>query len=143
MPHFPKPFFRKSRKTWYVELNGKQINLGRDKESAFAAYHKLLACPEAAPKQNLDSSLVVVICDKFLSWVQKHRSEATYWWYRHRQERFFAKFPNLTVGELKPFHVQQWVDGYEIAPTTQRNCIRSIKRPLAWAVQQGYIDKPD
>ena len=141
MPHFPKPFFRKSRKTWYVEINGKQINLGKDKDLAFEKYHKLLASPDTAPEPQLESKLVVVICDNFLQWVQKHRSEATYGWYLQRLERFAEKYPNLTVDELKPYHVQQWIDQYDIAPTTQRNYIRSLKRAVAWAVQQGYIDK--
>ena len=47
MPHFPKPFFRKSRQLWYVELDGKQHNLGPDQEAAFTAYHKLMAAAEA------------------------------------------------------------------------------------------------
>ena len=28
MPHFPKPFYRKPRRHWYVEIHGKQIDLG-------------------------------------------------------------------------------------------------------------------
>ena len=32
MPHFPKPFYRKPRRRWYIEINGKQINLGPDRD---------------------------------------------------------------------------------------------------------------
>lgn len=28
MPHYPEPFFRKSRGLWYVQLEGTQHNLG-------------------------------------------------------------------------------------------------------------------
>lgn len=45
MPHFPKPFFRKSRSLWYVELDGKQVNLGPDREAAFKRYHQFMAEP--------------------------------------------------------------------------------------------------
>ena len=31
MPHFPKPFFRRKKDRWYVQLDGKQINLGSDR----------------------------------------------------------------------------------------------------------------
>ena len=93
MPHYPKPFFRKSRSTWFVELNGRQINLGRDREEAFKRYHQLLASPKDAPK--LDSSLVVVICDNFLDWVKKNRADATYRIYLERLERFAAQYPDL------------------------------------------------
>lgn len=39
----PKPFFRKFTQTWYLTLNGKQINLGPDEEAAFEKYHELMA----------------------------------------------------------------------------------------------------
>lgn len=38
--HVPKPFFRKGRNRWYVQLRGKQINLGPDKEEAFRQYYR-------------------------------------------------------------------------------------------------------
>jgi hypothetical protein len=37
MPRYPKPFFRKSRQLWYVQLAGRQVNLGPDRDAAFAA----------------------------------------------------------------------------------------------------------
>ena len=43
--HFPKPFFEKARKSWYVEINRKQIKLGADKEKAFQQYHQLMQQP--------------------------------------------------------------------------------------------------
>ena len=39
MPHFPKPFFKKARGLWYVEINRQQVNLGPDREAAFRQYH--------------------------------------------------------------------------------------------------------
>jgi hypothetical protein len=35
MPHFPKPFSGKNAGLRYVQLNGKQHNLGRDRDDAF------------------------------------------------------------------------------------------------------------
>jgi hypothetical protein len=37
MPHYPKPFFRKSRQLWYVQIDGR-INLGPDCNAAFVQY---------------------------------------------------------------------------------------------------------
>jgi len=138
MPHYPKPFFRKPRGLWYVQLRGKQINLGPDREAAFQRYHELLAAPKEGPIVT-DSSQVVALCDVFLEWVKKHRAAATYEWYRYRLQRFVSHYPELSISELKPYHVQQWVDGQDIRPTTQRNCIRAIKRAMKWSKQQGYI----
>ncbi|MCA9195528.1 MAG: tyrosine-type recombinase/integrase, partial [Planctomycetales bacterium] len=43
--------------------------------------------------------------------------------------------------ELKPFHVEEWVDSYRLSTTSRRNYFRTIKRCLNWAERQGYIDK--
>ena len=32
MAHFPKPFFKKSRRKWYVEVDRNQVNLGADRD---------------------------------------------------------------------------------------------------------------
>ena len=37
-----KPWFRKSKKRWFVEFNGKQVNLGPHKKEAFQLFHKLM-----------------------------------------------------------------------------------------------------
>ena len=42
MAHFPKPFFKKARGLWYVEINRKQINLGPDRDAAFELYHQMM-----------------------------------------------------------------------------------------------------
>ncbi len=49
MPRFPKPFFKKSHRCWYVELDGKQVRLGPDEAAAHKRYHELMAeGPKAA-----------------------------------------------------------------------------------------------
>lgn len=139
MSHYPKPFFRKSRQLWYVQLNGRQFNLGPDRDEAFTRYHELMAKPEPKVLPTTAAPLVVVLCDRFLDWVQLHRSAGTYQWYWWRLQKFVRKYPELTADELQPFHVQEWVDSLHVAATTQRNCIRAVKRSLRWAQQQGYI----
>jgi hypothetical protein len=42
MAHYPKPFFRARRGLWYVQIEGKQFNLGPDKDAAFKTYHGLM-----------------------------------------------------------------------------------------------------
>jgi hypothetical protein len=39
MTHFPKPFCRPARSLWYVQIDGKQINLGADKTEAFTSVY--------------------------------------------------------------------------------------------------------
>ena len=139
MAHFPKPFFKKARKSWYVEINRKQIKLGSEREKAFQHYHQLMQQP--AEEATTSPESLVGIIDAFMDWTQRNRAPDTYEWYRYRLQRFVDKYPDMLVSSLKPFHVEEWVDRYDIAQTTRRNYFRSIKRCLAWATRQGRIDK--
>lgn len=138
MQKFPKPWYRPARGVWYVTLGGQQINLGPDKDQAFEKYKQLLARPV---ERELSSDSLATIVDAFLDWVQKNRSSPTYGWYQYRLERFVKKFPNLRAVEVRPFHAQQWVDGYKLSVTSRRNYLRTVKRCLAWATKQGYLEK--
>lgn len=139
MARQPKPWFRKDRQAWFVTVHGQRHNLGPDKKAAFERFYTLMRQP-AAKKISIDS--FVAIADAFLEWTQQHRSPDTYDWYRYRIERFCQRYPDLITSEMKPYHVQQWVDSYpNLAQTTRRNYVRSIKRCLTWARQQGYIDE--
>lgn len=142
MSHYPKPFYRKARRLWYVQVRGKQINLGPDRDEALQKYHELMASPEPPAFTPTDPGQpVAALCDRFLEWVQIHRARKTYEGYLYRLQRFVDHYPELTVDELRPFHVQQWVDGYEISVTSRRNYMRSIKTCLRWCSKQGYIDR--
>lgn len=137
MPKFSKPWHRKGR-GWYVTLDGSQIPLSKDRTEAFARYHELMAKPRSKPVQ--DGSVAVLV-DSFLEWVQKHKSEATYIWYKHPLQLFCQRYPTLLVRELKNFHVQQWIDSYEVARGTKRNYARTIVRAMSWCEEQGRIDR--
>ena len=119
MPHFPKPFFRDSRNTWYVQLGGKQINLGPDKTKAFRRYHDLMR--ETRPAQTRCVKVVELI-DEFLESVQQNQSAGTFEWYRFQLQRFAERYPDLEVADLKPFHVQRWIDSLKnVNSGTKRN----------------------
>jgi hypothetical protein len=119
MPHFAKPFFRPARNLWYVQLDGKQVNLGQDRSEAFKTYHALMSAraerAELPPPTLSDGRprLVVELVDQFLDFVQKHRAADTYRWYKDRLNLFCNAVPaDLTAERLRPFHVQQWIDSY-------------------------------
>jgi hypothetical protein len=38
-----KPFYKKARQCWYVQIRDQQIKLGPDKEEAFKEFHRLMA----------------------------------------------------------------------------------------------------
>ncbi len=145
MPHFPKPFYREQRGLWYVQIHGKQVNLGADRNAALARYHALMA--EAGHVETATTVAttqpVLVIIDEFLDWCQKHRSPDTFRWYKDRLNWFCQSIsPDLTVDQLKPFHVQKWVDSRgAMASGTQRNLIAAVKRAMRWGEEMGHVDQ--
>jgi len=134
---FPKPWYRKSRRAWFVTLDGQQIKLGTTKDEALRRYQDLMAKPE---KRVVPSGSLLAIIDAFLDWCQKHRAPDTYEWYRSRLELFAQRHPDLRAIDLRPYHVQQWIDAIDVSSGTKRNYCRSIKRCMRWAKQQGHID---
>ncbi|MCY2952654.1 MAG: tyrosine-type recombinase/integrase [Planctomycetota bacterium] len=138
MPHFPKPYFRESRRSWFVQINGHETNLGPDKDAAFLKYHELMQQP--APL--LPSEAVIVLTDAFLDWCHKNRASRSYDWYKEHIQSFADTIPaSLTVAQLRPFHVQQWVDGKDWSDGMKRGSIIAVQRALNWAVELGFIAK--
>ncbi|MGE0758373.1 MAG: tyrosine-type recombinase/integrase [Pirellulaceae bacterium] len=137
MARQPKPWYRADRDAWFVTVNGTRHNLGSNKKHAFDRFYELMRQPQAA---KVASQSFAAIADVFLDWVEKHRSPDTYVWYQYRIERFCQRYPDLVASEIRPFHVQQWVDSYpDFAKTSRRNYVRTVKRCMRWAKQQGYI----
>lgn len=147
MAKFPQPFFRPARNLWYVQLNGRQINLGSSKEQAFQHYHTLMATPrsknsdQTVIRGDADCPLVLEIIESFLGWCQKHRAARTYDWYVAKTSSFAKSIPrHLRVDQLKPFHVQDWVDSHAgWAPGHKRCCMTAVQRVFNWAMKQGRI----
>ncbi len=140
MKKFPKPWYRPARGLWYVTLDGQQHNLGPDKSAAFEQYKTLLNQPL---RKVVRTESVAVLIDAYLEWCEKHRAADTYRWYCDRLQQFVATIDgDLTVGELRPFHVQQWVDAHaDWSKGSCRNAIAAVKRVFHWAEEQGYIDR--
>ena len=86
MPHFPKPFFKKSRGVWHVEIDRHQYNLGPDRDEAFRRCHELMGQPR---QRKVASEALAAITDAFLEWVERHRSPDTY--------GPFQKFCNIDI----------------------------------------------
>lgn len=141
MSHFPKPWYRPGRKSWFVTLNGRQISLGSDRDEAFRRYHLMMS--EGRTKVVHGDDLTSVL-DAFLEWCECNRAPDTYRWYLDRIQRFASEAipEGMRCLELRPFHLQKWVDRIPgIAPGTKRNYIRAVQRAMKWAEQQGMIDR--
>ena len=140
MARTPKPWWRKDRQCWCVTIDGRRHSLGPDREAAFQRFHQLMSRPREQRTVQIDS--VAGIVDAFLDWTLRNRAKRTYDWYLERTQKFLEQYPNLTVGELRPYHVLEWVDQHpHWADGHRRGCIVAVQRPLRWAEKLGYIDR--
>jgi len=133
-----RPWFWQQRQSWFATIRGVRHNLGPERDAAFDTFHRLMV---ASPAQKpLDSDAVVAVFDEFLEWCQKNRALDTYRWYRDRLQEFAKVIGRtLTVADLKPIHVQRFIDARSVSSGTKRNFVRAVKRALGWAVEQGLI----
>jgi integrase len=97
--------------------------------------------PREQPKVAAHS--IPAILDAFLEWTRNHRAEATYGWYRERLQCFLHSLPeSIAVGQLKPLHVQNWLDARpDWSDGHKRGCITAVQRAFGWATKMGYIDR--
>jgi hypothetical protein len=78
---FPKPFFRESKQTWYVQIGKRQTSLGKDREEAFRRYKEIILHEEGKPAEPQQRLKVAEVCDLFLDWSSRHNDQRTYDWY--------------------------------------------------------------
>ena len=136
----PKPFFRKFTGTWYVQIGKRQINLGRDKKTAWDKYHQLMAERDSIPEQ---LATVAQLFEAYLEWCFSRRSKGTY----DNNRRYLRSFiecigKKLTISKLRPLHITRWMDSHpDWTDTTKNDAISIAQRPFNWAVRQGQIDR--
>jgi integrase len=142
LPRRPQPFFRAQTRSWYVQIGGRQIPLGRDRQLAWAKYDELMAGGETLSYHVAAAQLL----DEFLEHVFKNRAASTYLWYRHYLRSFVQSIGRtLRVSELKTFHVSQWLDQAfgELSQSSRSCAVRAVKAAFNWAVEEGYLhDSP-
>jgi len=101
----PEPFFRADRGLWYVQVRGKQHNLGRDEDEARRQWHNLMSHSDPIPKANDGSPFVVALTDEFLTWNESHRALRTLLWYKEYMTSFVVSMKSpvtFSASQLKP-----------------------------------------
>ena len=134
----PRPYFRSQTQSWYVQLNGRQINLGKDEKAANVKYHQLMA-----GRQEADPDITVrELTTRFLLVAKQETARRTHEWYA-RHAASFVEFvgTRLKVRDLKPFHVSAWLqDRYKTSGANNKNgAVRAVKRVFKWAADEGHI----
>lgn len=130
-----KPYFRKSRDRWYVQFNGRDVNLGKDRAEAMKKWHAMMA-GQHTPKARMTVKKLAL---EFLTWTKANKAVSTYKWYRHFLKSFCRHHPGLMVADLKPMHVARWLDATKYIDNTGNCAVRCVSRCFNWAAEMGVI----
>jgi chorismate mutase-like protein len=128
----PEPFYRPKRRRWYVQIDGKQINLGPDEKQAYQRYDLLMAA-RSLPRLTTSPGghlTVVAVLDAYLDWLHNRvqsgeKAPRTFDWYKKYLNDFASfvtpdyRVRDLTVEQLQPIHVYQWVDCRAAPPSAR------------------------
>jgi hypothetical protein len=109
-----EPFFKKSHRAWYVQLDGKQLRLAADEKEAWDRYHELMAGRKRAAKLVTPGLPVTYTLGRlyaeFLQVAFLGLSPKTKGFYREKLDPLFSHLgDDFHAEELKPLHLHQWV----------------------------------
>jgi integrase len=135
----PEPWYWKARKGWYVYIHGEKIPLGKDKDAADRQFHAIMA-KQPEERQPPPRGSVQELCERFMDWTEKHRPKS-YDWYHARLERFLKHIQGAIVNDIRPFHVQTWLDAQTWGDSYKAGMVTAIRRVFNWSIKQGYLDK--
>jgi integrase len=152
-----RPWYRARTNTWYVEVKGRQVPLGKHPESApppkkgrggwnapdeiVTAFHRLMAAdPANVPKAS--EVKVCVLCDLFLDFSEKNHKPDTYRGYKGFLQDFCESYGTMPARDLRPLHVTRWLDAHPGWKGCRRNAIVAVKRAFNWADAEGVL-KPN
>lgn len=136
----PRPFFRKPRGLWYIQIGSKQFNLGPDKAAARRQADDLL---KEHYKPKVPSGTVVALLDRFLAFCKQDRAAKTFEWYFWRLDSFKNSLKNqlMQAADIGPALLDDWLTNHNWGRTMRHGCIRAVQRAFRFGVKHKLIDK--
>jgi integrase/recombinase XerC len=141
--HIEGPWFRKSKNTWYITQDGRNVSLGvggkGNRKEAVAAWHKAIA---DGPKDKTPAKLpetVSAAVAGFLADAQARTKPSTHALYKRHLDALTAELGKGPVAALTVPILAQWLQGLAVGSTTQAITLRSVSAFLGWCVRQEII----
>src|SRR5262245_55656834 len=131
---------------YFATINGKQEELalgpkddprGPTYLAALEAFKKILALDT---NKGTSKYLVSALMNQYRMDRKSRGKELPVW--EVMCKTFAEQFGGLTVGELRPYHIGQWLASRTTwNPTTQAHGVRLVQAALNWAERKGVIDR--
>ena len=135
-----KPWYRKDRDTWYVNVHGKRIKLVDGKANRNEAYRRFLALNPAETKAITARVTGKEVCEQFVEFALANLKPKTYDGYKRFLGPFGRHVEAIDGNEVQPKHVTKFLEQRPTwGKTTRFNAITAIKRAWSWAVAEGHL----
>lgn len=139
------PWYRTSRRAWYVESDGKQVCLAKGDKAdtraeAMQAFHRLMA-DEPQPGGRAADLTAAVVCDRFLTAAERRFAADTFVWYKRYLQSFvaFRRTGLVPVSRLTEDHATAWLDAQPgWGRSSRRAAVTCVKQAFAWAERKGH-----
>jgi integrase len=137
----PKPWYRASKKAWYLQVSRhQQLRLGKTKAEADAAYRRwLLEQGEGLPAPERQRLTVAEVAQEFLDHSQRSNDNRTYEFYRYFVAPFVERFGSAAAATFLPLAFTKWLDERKGWKGARRNAIIAVKRMFNWAVNDAGL----
>jgi integrase len=138
-----KPWWNEAKGAWYSTIGGELCRLAAGRENrreAEGEFHRLKALA-ASGKARGRSITAYELCLRFLARCERELAPASYETYRNHLRAFDRHFGrSVTVAELRPHHIAEWVGSKAWADTTRADHAAAIKSATRWGLRQGYVE---
>jgi integrase len=128
-----KLWFRNFTQSWYTTVDGKKVNLGKDKRKAEAAWHKIESGGQTPTTVRLKNAF-----DLYLASLGECTADTRDVAQRHLAS-FLAFVGNVQVQKLKPLVWTEYLKTKSWSESTKRTALNKILAALNYAVDQGAI----
>jgi integrase len=136
----PHPWFREGKGAWFVHIDGRQINLGKDKEEAFRKFHGLMAGRGQVGAETDPSLTAEQLVRAYLADGERRLQQNTLRVTRIFLEDFSRKYGKTLAKDVRRFQVEQWVQGHPTwNPSTENLAKTKLVALFHWGVAQGLL----
>jgi integrase len=148
----PKPFYRNQTRSFYVQLDGRQINLGPDEAEAYRRWHLLMAGANEAVIEAMNEPIdkpqaitVQQLVKRYLGWQdgQSKLKPRTKEWYKSHLKSFESVAGNRVAEEINQDDVDRWFAkcGEGWGDNYRLGCYRALSRLYNWGRKRGIVAK--
>jgi integrase len=140
---YPKPYYRKQRQSWCVQLGPKDQRTlvhgprAETEAEAWRRYHALMTgLGREVPAGDLT---LTVAFDMFLEHARATVKPASFDQYRIKLQDLADRIGQLRLSELRASHVAEWLAARDWSDSTKRGAITALKVCVAWCTRRKFL----